>query len=79
MFDRAPNGLIVPTLTRRLEEGSVTASQDDDVHQMSNLQPAGADLVTLHLYSPPLLCMNTYSLVNAEVTRFLDELPSKAD
>jgi cysteine dioxygenase len=37
-------------------------SQDTDTHQVSNLQPAGRDLVTLHIYSPPLQAMRKYSL-----------------
>jgi hypothetical protein len=34
------------------------------MHQVSNLQPGTADLVTLHLYSPPLLRMGTYSITD---------------
>ncbi len=32
------------------------------MHQVSNLQDGDADLVTLHIYSPPLRLMGTYSL-----------------
>ena len=32
---------------------------------MSNLQAGNADLVTLHVYSPPLLYMGTYDLFSA--------------
>ena len=39
---------------------------------MSNLQPEGIDLVTLHIYSPPLYRMNMYSLVDAKVKQFFD-------
>ncbi|MGE0529569.1 MAG: cysteine dioxygenase family protein [Bdellovibrionales bacterium] len=74
IFDRAPNGMIFPTQTRELPEGSTTGSEDADIHQVSNLQPAGADLVTLHIYSPPLLCMNTYSLLDGSITKFLDPI-----
>ena len=74
VFDRAANGMIFPTHTHHLEEASITASQDDDIHQMSNLQPGRADLVTLHIYSPPLLSMNTYSLLDASVARFVDPI-----
>jgi hypothetical protein len=31
---------------------------------VSNLQPGDADLVTLHVYSPPLRRMGTYSLTD---------------
>ena len=39
---------------------------------MSNLQRDGADLVTFHIYSPPLLWMNMYSLLDDSVSRFFD-------
>ena len=41
--------------------GFVAASSDQDVHRVSNL--AGEDLVTLHIYSPPMGPMRTYRAV----------------
>src|SRR6478609_11090291 len=49
-FGRAPNGLVVATGSSDLAEGAICGSYDDDVHQVSNLQAGGADLVTLHIY-----------------------------
>jgi cysteine dioxygenase len=72
LFERKENGLVYATFSRELSEGSVCGSQDEDIHQMSNLQPAGCDLVTLHIYSPPLLVMGTYSLTDALVGEFAD-------
>jgi cysteine dioxygenase len=43
--------------------GDVCSTQDDQVHQVSNLQAEGHDLMTLHIYSPPLRKMDTYSLM----------------
>ncbi len=74
IFDRAPNGMVYATNSRLLTEGHQTASQDSDIHQISNLQCDNADLVTLHLYSPPLLCMNLYSLMDSSVGRFVDPI-----
>ncbi len=71
-FERSGNGLIYPTFSRELPEGSICGSQDADIHQMSNLQAGGVALVTLHLYSPPLLVMGKYSLVDPWVTEFID-------
>jgi cysteine dioxygenase len=71
-FTLSPNGLILATHSCELPEGSVCASQDADIHQMSNLQAGGADLVTLHVYSPPLLRMGTYSLTDRAVGEFVD-------
>ena len=73
VFQRAANGMIYATASRELLPGQVTASEDSDIHQMSNLQ-AYDDLVTLHVYSPPLLYMNTYSLTDIHVRRFLDPI-----
>lgn len=61
-FAFVPNGHVKAIGSRELAEGGVCASQDSDLHQVSNLQDGDADLVTLHVYSPPLLWMGTYSL-----------------
>jgi len=73
IFHRAANGMIFAASSHELVAGQICASEDSDIHQISNLQ-ASADLVTLHLYSPPLLSMNTYSLIDAGVSRFLDPI-----
>jgi cysteine dioxygenase len=72
IFAQAANGMMYATGSRQLAAGESCASQDADVHQMSNLQPEGTDLVTLHIYSPPLYRMNMYSLVDAKVKQFFD-------
>jgi cysteine dioxygenase len=61
-FKRAANGLIVPVSSRDLAANQICGSVDDDIHQVSNLQAGHADLVTLHIYSPPLLRMDVFSL-----------------
>ena len=73
-FTLSPNGMILATSSRELAEGSVCASQDADIPQMSNLQAGEADLVTLHVYSPPLLRMGTYSLTDRSVGEFIDPI-----
>ena len=64
LFAVGPNGHIYPTTSREFQPGQVLGSQDADVHQVSNLQAGNADLVTLHVYSPPLLMMGTFSLTD---------------
>jgi cysteine dioxygenase len=64
LFEVTPNGHVKATFSRDLRPGSVIGSEDSDIHQVSNLQPGDADLVTLHVYSPPLLWMGTYSLTD---------------
>ena len=64
VFDYAANGHVWATCSRHHQPGSVIGSQDSDLHQVSNLQPGDAELITLHIYSPPLLWMSTYSLTD---------------
>src|SRR5262249_49576071 len=63
-FEFAPNGHVKAVSSRDFEPNSVCGSQDYDMHQVSNLQAGDADLVTLHVYSPPLVRMGTYSLMD---------------
>jgi cysteine dioxygenase len=70
VFDWTPSGLLKPTATRDHAVGTIVASKDADVHQVSNLQAPGEDLVTLHIYSPPLMKMDTYSLMDRQVSEF---------
>jgi len=51
-------------------DGGVIGTQDGDLHQVSNLQGGGRELVTFHVYTPPLFRMGTYSILDA--TRGVD-------
>ena len=70
-FDRTPSGLLKPTGSFDLSAGQTTIGADDMTHQVSNLQAAGEDLVTLHVYSPPLLRMETFSLTDGTVGEYI--------
>ncbi|HEX5854203.1 MAG TPA: cysteine dioxygenase family protein [Thermoanaerobaculia bacterium] len=72
VFERAKNRMIYAVRSREMKPGSICATQDDDIHQVSNLAADGGDLVTLHVYSPSLLQMGTYSLFDTEVKPFLE-------
>ncbi len=74
VFEMTEEGHVFPTRTRKLSEGFICATEDLDIHQISNLQPDKADLVTLHIYSPPLLEMGQYSLTDSVVREFKDEV-----
>jgi len=63
-FEFAPNDHVKATGSEDFGPGSVIANEDAEIHQVSNLQAGGADLVTLHVYSPPLARMLTYSLMD---------------
>ena len=62
LFELAPNGHVKAIFSRDSAEGSLIGSEDADIHQVSNLQAGDADLVTLHVYSPPLSRMKTFSM-----------------
>jgi cysteine dioxygenase len=64
LFEFSPNGHVKAVTSRDFGPGSVVASQDSDLHQVSNLQAGSADLVTLHVYAPALEFMGTYSLTD---------------
>jgi len=73
-FEMTPCGQVKATGSSDLAVGRVTATHDDQMHQVSNLQTAGEDLVTLHIYSPPLRKMATFSILGDEVGEFCPEV-----
>ena len=65
-FNFAPNGQVKALDSQDHEPGSVSGGFNAFLHQVSNLQAGDADLVTLHIYSPPLVRMETFSLTDAK-------------
>ncbi len=59
-FRVTDSGLVCPTVVNPMPPGYVCAADDADIHQVANMQAPGKDLVTLHIYSPPITRMNTY-------------------
>jgi DMSO/TMAO reductase YedYZ molybdopterin-dependent catalytic subunit len=86
-FERAPNGHIKAVGSDDVAAGGFVVNADGDIHQVSNLQADNADLVTLHVYAPPLLRMATYSLLDltrgeeiwAEERRFVTNFPENSE
>lgn len=70
VFERTRSGMVFAVRSLSHLPGGVCATQDADIHQVSNLADDGADLVTLHVYSPPLLNMGTYTLFDPHVRAF---------
>ena len=56
-------GYVTPVATRNYSKGDVCVTSDNAIHLITNERP-DEDLITLHLYTPPLK-MRTYQL-NAE-------------
>lgn len=59
-YRESPCGQVVARDCREMEVGGLCASVDHDIHEISNLEADGHDLVTMHIYSPPLREMAMY-------------------
>lgn len=55
---------------REWHAGETTAADVPDIHQLGNPEVSGQDLVTLHLYAPPLGVLNTYKVGSSEVGHY---------
>ena len=64
-YAKTPSGLVRPTESVMMAPGHVCAANDPDIHQVSNLQAPGEDLITLHIYSPRIVKMNVYDAPGA--------------
>ncbi len=78
-YEMTDDGQMFEGRKRLLTEGGVCATQDRDMHTLANHEPNGADLITLHIYSPPLVIMGQYSLDDASMIEFHDEVHSGGD
>ncbi|MEZ6243218.1 MAG: cysteine dioxygenase family protein [Phycisphaerales bacterium] len=59
-FEKLPDGKVRPVAMTTIRPGEICAAQDEAIHEVCNLSDT-EDLVTLHIYSPPLN-MRTYEL-----------------
>lgn len=55
---------------REWSNGEVTGADVPDIHQIGNPEVSGQELVTLHLYAPPLGVLNTYKVGSTEVGHY---------
>lgn len=78
IFERTAAGHLLPRTTHTLRCGEICGSQDADIHQISNLS-ADEPLVTLHVYTPPLITMGMYSLTDPRVEQFVDPVVGLCD
>lgn len=51
---------------REWTKGLLTGADIPDIHQIGNPEVSGQNLITLHLYAPPLGTINTYRIGHAE-------------
>jgi cysteine dioxygenase len=59
-FQPTPSGLICPVSATEMQPGYICTALDADIHEVANFQAPGQDLVTVHIYSPPIKKMNVY-------------------
>lgn len=60
---------------RELRAGGLTGSEDPDIHQLGNPDVSGRDLITVHIYAPPLGVLKTYKLGSASVDLYTPAEP----
>lgn len=65
LFEMGDDGLRY-LRAREWRPGETTGADVPDIHQLGNPEVSGQDLITLHLYAPPLGSINTYRLGRTE-------------
>jgi cysteine dioxygenase len=73
LFEKAPNGMIksLSSVDYRVEE--IRVEETALIHQISNLQAENGKAVSVHIYTPPLVRMNVYSLEDPSVRHILPQ------
>ena len=52
---------------RECPTATVTGAGVPDIHQLGNPDVSGQDLITIHVYAPPLGVLKTYKVGSAQV------------
>ena len=52
---------------RERSQGEITGSDVPDIHQLGNPEVSGQDLITIHIYAPPLGVLKTYKVGSPEI------------
>ena len=66
LFEMEEGEGLVYDSSREWTPGHVTGADVPDIHQLGNPDVSGQDLVTLHLYAPPLTSLNVYKVGRRE-------------
>lgn len=53
--------------------GAVTGSDIPDIHQLGNPDVSGQELITIHVYAPPLGVLHTYKPGSAKIDLFVPD------
>ena len=60
---------------RELRAGGLTGSEVPDIHQLGNPDVSGRDLITIHIYAPPLGVLKTYKLGSSAIDLYTPSDP----
>lgn len=71
LFARAANGMIKSLSSADYAVEQTRVEETSLIHQISNLQAENARTVSVHIYIPPLIRMNVYSLEDPAVRNIL--------
>jgi cysteine dioxygenase len=55
---------------RECPEGTITGAGVPDIHQLGNPEVSGRDLITVHVYAPPLGVLKTYKLGSSQIDHY---------
>ena len=61
-YTRTADGSLTEADRNSYDEGCVCGTYDADIHTLINQAPDGEELVTLHVYTPPLRNYHTYEM-----------------
>jgi cysteine dioxygenase len=74
-FDYDPEDGLSYTAHRELRTGGLTGSELPDIHQLGNPDVSGQDLITIHVYAPPLGVLKTYKLGSSTIDLYTPSDP----
>ena len=73
LFEKAANGMIKSLSSADYHAGETRVEETSLIHQISNLQAENSQAISVHIYAPPLLRMNVYSLEDPSVKNVLPQ------
>ena len=56
---------------RECQTGDITGAGVPDIHQLGNPEVSGQDLITIHVYAPPLGVLKTYKVGSAQIDLYI--------
>jgi cysteine dioxygenase len=73
LFERAANGMIKSLNSADYAVEETRVEETSLIHQISNLQGENGKAISVHIYVPPLIRMNVYSLEDPSVRNVLPQ------